>query len=89
MKYRSMMDIAAAILDIAHNRTMKMQVMYRSFISYPQLVEYLKLLTYAGLLVYDKQVRAYHSTDKGKRFLQIYREVDAMVPKENMLTKAA
>ena len=83
------MDIAAAILDIAHNGTMKKQVMYGSFISYPQLVEYLKLLTDARLLVYDKQVRTYHSTDKGKPFLQIYREVDAMVPKENMLTKAA
>lgn len=87
MKYRSRMDIAAAILDIAQDGAIKTKIMYRAFLSFPQLNEYLKLLLDGGLLEYAKEERVYNTTDKGKRFMKMYREVDTMVPKENMLTK--
>ncbi|MEO9295620.1 MAG: winged helix-turn-helix domain-containing protein [Nitrososphaera sp.] len=87
MKYRSRIDIAASILDTAYNGAMKTYIMYKAFLSFSQLKEYLDLLIDAGLLEYAEEKRTYNTTEKGKRFLKIYREVDAMVPRENMLTK--
>ena len=87
MKYRSRMDIAAAILEIAKDGAIKTRIMYKAFLSFPQLNEYLNVLRDGGLLGYAEDERAYNTTEKGKRFLKMYREVDAMVPKENMLTK--
>lgn len=87
VKYRSRMDIAAAMLDISQDGAIKTRIMYSAFLSFPQLKEYLGLLTDAGLLEHAEKEREYHTTDKGKRFLRMYQEVDAMVPRDNMLTK--
>lgn len=89
VKYRSRMDIAAAILEIAQDGALKTRIMYTAFLSYPQLKEYLNLLTKAGLIESSEESgrTTFHTTDKGRRFLKMYREVDALVPKENMLTK--
>ena len=81
------MDIAAAILEISQDGAIKTKIMYSAFLSFPQLKEYLGLLTDGGLLKYEDEERIYKTTDKGRRFLKMYKEVDAMVPKENMLTK--
>jgi predicted transcriptional regulator len=89
VKYRSRMDIAAAILEIANNGSIKTRIMYRAFLSFPQLKEYLGLLMDQGLLKYSEEDKIYSTTDKGKRFLKTYGEIDKMVPKENMLTKIA
>ena len=87
MKYRSRMDIAAAILEIAQDGAIKTRIMYSAFLSFPQLKEYLGLLTNQGLIEYIKDERLFHTTEKGKKFTKMYHEVDSMVPKENMLTK--
>jgi predicted transcriptional regulator len=87
VKYRSRMDIAASMLETADGGALKTRIMYNAFVSFPQLEEYLELLTDAGLIEYVKEEKVYHTTDKGRRFLKMYREVDAMVPRENMLTK--
>ena len=87
MKYRSRMDIAAAILEIAQHGAIKTQIMFRAFLSFPQLKEYLSLLADAGLLKYREEVREYQTTERGMRFLKMYKEVDSMIPNENMLTK--
>jgi predicted transcriptional regulator len=81
------MDIAAAILEIAKDGAIKTRIMYSAFLSFPQLKEYLELLTDQGMVEYDAKERIYSTTDKGRRFLKMYAEVDNMVPKENMLTK--
>jgi predicted transcriptional regulator len=83
------MDIAAAILEIAKDGAIKTRIMYSAFLSFPQLKEYLELLTEQGLLEHNKEDKIYTTTDKGKRFLKMYKEVDSMIPKENMLTKIA
>jgi predicted transcriptional regulator len=83
------MDIAAAILEIAKDGSIKTRIMYSAFLSFPQLKEYLELLTEQGLLDHNKEDKVYTTTDKGKRFLKMYKEVDSMIPKENMLTKIA
>jgi predicted transcriptional regulator len=81
------MDIAAAILEVAKGGAIKTRIMYTAFMSYPQTKEYLQLLLEQGLLEYVKEEKVYNTTDKGKRFLKMYKEVDGLVPRENMLTK--
>lgn len=65
------MDIAAAILDIAQGGSIKTRIMYKAFLSFPQLKEYLDTLTDGGLLKYVEQERVYYTTEKGKRFIKI------------------
>lgn len=79
MKYRSRMDIAAAILDVAQGGALKTKIMYTAFLSSPQLKEYLDLLTEQGLLEYASEDRAYATTEKGMRFLKMYKEVGQTV----------
>lgn len=88
MKYRSRMDIAAAILEIAQDGAIKTRIMYNAFLSFPQLKEYLDLLLKGELLEHEESDRTYHTTEKGRRFLKMYREVDKMMPPNNMLTKS-
>jgi predicted transcriptional regulator len=42
VKYRGRTDIAAAMLEIALDGAMKTKIMYKVFLSFPQLNEYLK-----------------------------------------------
>jgi predicted transcriptional regulator len=39
------------------------------------------------MIRYNEEEKTYHTTEKGQRFLKIYREIDGMIPKSNMLTK--
>ena len=88
MKYRSRIDIAAAILENTIEGSRRTLIMYKAYISYPQLKEYLTSMTKAGLIRYSgEEEKTYHITEKGMRFLEIYREVDSMIPRANMLTK--
>lgn len=87
MQYRSRQDIAAAILEIAKEGTIKTRIMYRAFLSYPQLKEYLDVLMGNELLAYNEEEGKYLTTPRGMQYLTMYRTLDKMVPKNNMLTK--
>lgn len=79
MKYRSRTDIAAAILEIALDGSIKTKIMYKAFLSFPQLKEYLSVLEEKGLLVYMSTDHEYRTTDKGKQFLKMYKDVGQMI----------
>ena len=79
MKYRSRPDIAADILRIAQDGSIKTRIMYTAFLSFPQLKEYLALLIDAGLLDYLKEEKKYYTTKKGIQFLKMYAEVGGML----------
>jgi predicted transcriptional regulator len=87
MKNRSRADIVAAMLKIAMDGALKTHIMFAADISYPILRDYLTYLTELGLLEYQAEERHYHTTRKGRQFMNMYNEMDRMVPKENMLTK--
>jgi predicted transcriptional regulator len=69
----------------------KVKIMYNVFLSYRQLKEYLSLLVEKGLIEEcQKQLKAkdkgkqrpsyyYRITNKGRRFLQIYRDLSEMI----------
>lgn len=75
MKYRSRTDIAADILEIAMDGAIKTKIMYKAFLSFPQLKEYLTVLLERGLLEHVEDENEYRTTDKGKQFLKMYKEV--------------
>lgn len=79
MKYRSRTDIAAAILEIALEGSIKTKIMYKAFLSFPQLKEYLAVLEEKGLLEHIEIDREYRTTEKGKQFLKMYKDVGQMI----------
>jgi predicted transcriptional regulator len=79
VKYRSRTDIAAAILEIAVDGAIKTKIMYKAFLSFPQLKEYLVVLTAKGLLEYIPTDHEYRTTDKGKQFMRLYKDVGHMI----------
>ena len=82
MRYRSRMDIVADMLHVAQDGTIKTRIMYKAFLSYPQLKEYLALMTDGGLLDYSKDEGKYYTTENGRRFLKMYRDIGrAITPK--------
>ena len=87
MKYRSRLDIAANILQIASEGARKTEILYKAFLSYPQLREYMDALMASELVRYtgDKE-KIYYTTEKGMRLLNMYKEIDGMIPQENNLT---
>lgn len=79
MKYRSRTDIAAAILEISLEGAIKTKIMYKAFLSFPQLKEYLAVLVEKDLLEHDATNQQYFTTDKGKQYLKMYRDVGQMI----------
>ncbi|MGI0036461.1 MAG: winged helix-turn-helix domain-containing protein [Nitrososphaera sp.] len=79
VKYRSRTDIAAAILEVALDGAIKTKIMYKAFLSFPQLKEYLGVLLEKGLLEYISTDHEYRTTDKGKHFLKLYKDVGQMI----------
>ena len=77
------MDIVADMLEVAQGGAIKTKIMYKGFLSFPQLVEYREFLTDSGLLDYSKEKKEYRTTEKGRHFLKIYEVGEAIAPKES------
>jgi predicted transcriptional regulator len=76
MKYRSRTDIVAQILDAANGGSTKTRIMYKAYLSYAQLKEYLAVLIENGLVEYKEGEQKYRTTEKGIKFMQVYRHMD-------------
>lgn len=80
MRNRSRIEIMGLILRVIDGgRYSKNQIMYKAFLGYAQTKEHLENLTVSGLLLCDLTSQKYNLTEKGKRFLQIYNEIDDMI----------
>jgi len=88
VKYRSRTDIAAAILEIALDGAIKTRIMYRAFLSFPQLKDYLSVLQERGLLDHIESEHEYRTTERGKDFLKMYKDVGQMIFPPNYSKKA-
>ena len=79
MKNRSKLEIMAQILDIASGGgTSKTKIMYKAYLSYAQLREYLTILIENGLIGHDEENAAFKITQKGIRFMGIYKQMDSL-----------
>jgi len=70
-QYRSRIQIAADILEIAKNGSRKTRIMYLGNLSFDLLQKYLDMLVNFGLLeVRGGTEKSYVATEKGQRFLE-------------------
>lgn len=80
MTYRSRTDIISEILDAANGGgATRTKIMYSAFLSHSQMKEYLIVLTQNNLLSYDLNTRTFKTTEKGRRFLEAYEQMDSMM----------
>ena len=75
-QYRSRIQIAADILEIAKNGSRKTRIMYLGNLSFDLLQKYLDMLVnYELLEINGRSDKSYIATPKGKQFLEDYREL--------------
>lgn len=74
-QYRSRIQIAADILKIAKDGSRKTRIMYQGNLSFDLLQKYLDMLVNFGLLEVRGSEKSYIATEKGRRFLEDYREL--------------
>ena len=80
MKYRSKLDILAALLSAARQETLKTHMTRTALVSSNQTEEYVGLLLDSGLV--ETHGNYYQTTEKGMRFLELFKEMEkAMFPK--------
>jgi predicted transcriptional regulator len=79
MKYRDRTEITARILDVAQEGVLITKIMYAAFITHLQLKEYLLFLKENSLLQYDPHTKLYTTTEKGRRFLDSYKEMERLL----------
>jgi predicted transcriptional regulator len=74
--YRSRFDIIADILGVVKNNVSakKTQIMYGANLSYNLLMRYLAEVLDASLIRFESKNECYVLTDKGRKFLEHYRE---------------
>ena len=76
MKNRSRLEIIAMILEtIGDNGAIQAKIMYKVYLSFLQMKEYLSQIMQHGLIIYDDRAQIYKITDKGRRFLALYRQM--------------
>ena len=75
-QYRSRLQIAADIIQIAKNGSRKTRIMYQGNLSFDLLQRYLQMLLDFGLLqTRDGDSSTYVPTEKGLQFLEGYSEL--------------
>ena len=75
-QYRSRIQIAADILEIARSGSRKTRIMYQGNLSFDLLQKYLDMLVRFGLLeIHGGPEKNYVATEKGRRFLEDYHEL--------------
>jgi predicted transcriptional regulator len=78
-KYRSRDDIIASILQATIEKQIRTKIMYKTYLPYKQLKEYLLLLLENSLLEYQQGEQTYRTTEKGRRLLDIYNQINELV----------
>ena len=72
MKYRSRLEITVDVLNTAINGANKTRIMYAANLSYKLLEKYIRETIESGFMVSGH--RGYEITEKGKTFLEKYRD---------------
>ncbi|MEM2130486.1 MAG: winged helix-turn-helix domain-containing protein [Candidatus Bathyarchaeia archaeon] len=72
--YRDRLDIIADILRAVSQNAKKTQIMYQANLSYQLLQKYLSEVSEALLIEFNCLGQCYVLTDKGKAFLESYKE---------------
>jgi predicted transcriptional regulator len=84
MKYvGTRLDIVSQILEVVNSGSSdgatKNKLMYEVSLSPAQLNEYVMILTEKDLIHYDRETHTLRLTEKGRRFLKTYKQMDDMI----------
>ena len=72
--YRGRIEIIADILRVVETSAKKTQIMYRANLSFKILQKYLTNIVEESLVSYEDKTKIYVLTDKGRKFLILYKE---------------
>ena len=76
MKNRNRQIIIAIIYETnGDNSAIQAKIMYKVYLSFLQMKEYLSQIMQHGLIIYDDRAQIYKITDKGRRFLALYKQM--------------
>ncbi|HJU94783.1 MAG TPA: winged helix-turn-helix domain-containing protein [Nitrososphaera sp.] len=92
MTKRNRTEIAIQILEVIYDNDgdddaegiTQSRIMYAIHLGSAQLRQYLIALTLHGLLFYDSEMRRYHITEKGIRFLELYSRLGDILKEEEI-----
>ena len=80
MKNRSRLEIKAMIIEtIGENGAIQSKIMYNVYLSFIQMKKYLNTLQKKNLITFDDDIQIYKLTDKGTRFLVLYKKMTESV----------
>jgi predicted transcriptional regulator len=86
--HRSRTEIVIRILEVVSGSGSdgftKYKIMYNAFLSYAQLKGYLTVLTDNDLLRYDLDSHTFKTTEKGRRFLETYNQMDDLIKEQQI-----
>jgi predicted transcriptional regulator len=80
MKYRSSTEIINKILESVASGATKTRIMYEAYMSYAQLKSYLDLMQNKELIEFEERNHLYRITEKGRKFVELYKEINELVP---------
>jgi predicted transcriptional regulator len=76
MKNRSRLEIISMILEtVGDSGAIQAKIMYKVYLSFLQMKEYLSETMRHELIVYDERAQIYKITEKGRRFLALYKQM--------------
>lgn len=78
MIYRSKTEIISGILHATDSGASITKIMYNSYLSYTLTKKYVNFLMENHMVVYDEKTHRYKTTEKGKRFMRMYEEINKM-----------
>ena len=79
MKYRHKIEVVADMLLVAKERTKKTHIMYQGNLSFKVLNVYLNAIIEAKLMSFDDVTGSYLITEKGKLFLEAFKNYKRLV----------
>jgi predicted transcriptional regulator len=86
--HRSRTEIVIRILEVVNGSGSdgftKYKIMYNAFLSYAQLEGYLTVLTDKDLLRYDLNSHTFKTTERGRRFLETYNQMDDLIKEQQI-----
>jgi predicted transcriptional regulator len=79
LRHRSRSEIISSILEVTNGNTVRVtEIQYKTYLSYNILKEYLVNLLENDLLEYIEGERAFKTTPKGMRFLQVSNRMEEL-----------
>ena len=80
MKTRDSTEIIGLILQaVEHQPLTRSKIMYQALLNFKQVTDYAGILTDEGLLSYLAENRKFAITNRGKQFLELFKETNKLL----------